>query len=63
MTNKKVAYLYLIITFCAWGNLYVVSKFVLGKIPVLTVLFLRYLIAGATLIFILRKDEAKKIEC
>lgn len=62
MTNKKVAYLYLIITFCAWGSLYVVSKFVLGKVPVLTVLFLRYLIAGITLLLILRKGEAKKIE-
>ncbi|NMM64294.1 EamA family transporter [Clostridium sp. P21] len=62
MTNKKTAYVYLIITFCAWGSLYVVSKFVLGKVPVVTVLFLRYFIAGITLFFMNKKSKAKKIE-
>lgn len=62
MTNKKVAYLYLIVTFCAWGSLYVVGKFVLGKVPVITVLFLRYFIAGITLLFMLKKSKPKKIE-
>lgn len=62
MANRKIAYLYLLITFCAWGSLYVVSKFVLGKVPVVTVLFLRYLIAGVALFFIGHKNNAKKIE-
>lgn len=62
MTNKKVAYLYLLITFCVWGSLYVVGKLVLGKVPVITVLFLRYLIAGITLFFVLGKSKTKKIE-
>lgn len=62
MANKRTAYLYLIITFCAWGSLYVVSKFVLGKVPVLTVLFLRYFIAGVTLYFIFKNGEYKKVE-
>ncbi|WP_261829181.1 DMT family transporter [Inconstantimicrobium mannanitabidum] len=62
MTNKRIAYLYLLITFCAWGSLYVVSKFVLGKVPVVTVLFLRYLIAGVVLFLIGQKSNTKKIE-
>lgn len=62
MTNKKMAYLYLIITFCAWGSLYVVGKFALGKVPVVTVLFLRYLIAGVALFLVNGKSKIKKIE-
>lgn len=62
MENKKIAYLYLVITFCAWGSLYVVSKFVLGKVPVVTVLCLRYFIAGITLFFINNNRKEKKIE-
>ena len=60
--DVKMAYLYLLITFCAWGSLYVVSKFVLGKIPVFTVSFLRYIIAGTALYIILNKRKPKKIE-
>ena len=63
MTNKKIAYLYLLITFFAWGSLYVVSKFVLGKIPPITILLLRYLIAGTVLLFIIaQKNNRPKIE-
>ncbi|MBU2699539.1 drug/metabolite transporter (DMT)-like permease [Sporomusaceae bacterium BoRhaA] len=62
MTNKKTAYLYLFITFFIWGSLYVVSKFVLGKIPVLTVAFLRYVIAGIVLLLILKKKKLPNIE-
>lgn len=63
MADKRVkmAYLYLLITFCAWGSLYVVSKFVLGKIPVFTVSFLRYIIAGTALYIILNKESQKKL--
>ena len=60
--KTKIAYLYLLITFCAWGSLYVVSKFVLGKIPVFTVSFLRNAIAGAALLIILKRRKIKKIE-
>lgn len=63
MKNKKVmAYLYLIITFCAWGSLYVVGKFVMGKVPVLMISFIRYFIAGIILFFIMKKMKLKKIE-
>ncbi|MBP2651619.1 MAG: DMT(drug/metabolite transporter) superfamily permease [Firmicutes bacterium] len=62
MTTTHKAYLYLLITFFAWGSLYVVSKFVLGKLPVITISFLRYLIAGVILYLILRQRQVKKID-
>ena len=62
MENKKIAYLYLVITFCAWGSLYVVSKFALEKVPVVTVLCLRYFIAGITLCLINKNRKKKRIE-
>lgn len=45
MEQQKHGYLYLMTTFFLWGSLYVVSKFVLGKLPTFTVSFGRYLIA------------------
>lgn len=62
MKNRKIAYLYLTIAFCLWGSLYVVSKFVLGKIPPFTVSFIRYLISGIILLFLLKMNKPKKIE-
>ena len=62
MKSKNTAYLYLLITFSAWGSLYVVSKFVLGKIPVITISFLRYAIAGCILFIIIKQRKLKKIE-
>ncbi|MBP2637289.1 MAG: DMT(drug/metabolite transporter) superfamily permease [Firmicutes bacterium] len=61
-SKNKVAYMYLLITFLAWGSLYVVSKFVLDKIPVITVSFIRYVIAGAVLYFILKQKKLKSIQ-
>ncbi|HBF37143.1 MAG TPA: EamA family transporter [Firmicutes bacterium] len=62
MQKKKTAYLYLIITTCAWGSLYVVGKFVLGKVPPFTVLFFRYLVAGIALFPVLKARKRVKIE-
>lgn len=62
MVSKTKAYLYLLLTFFIWGSLYVVSKFVLGKIPVLTVSLMRYVIAGLVLYPILKKKKLPKIE-
>ncbi|MTI61054.1 MAG: EamA family transporter [Firmicutes bacterium] len=63
ITIKKnnLVYLYLTITVSAWGSLYVASKYVLDKIPVFTVLFLRYFIAGIVLFFFFRKNGSEKI--
>lgn len=60
--SKNIAYLYLLLVFSIWGSLYVVSKFVLGKIPTFTILFLRFFIASILLSFMLRKKKFKKIE-
>lgn len=38
-------YLCLLLTFTLWGSLYVVSKFVLGRLPAFTISFLRFLLA------------------
>lgn len=62
MIDKKAAYFYLTITFFAWGSLYVVSKFVLGKVPAFTVSSLRFLIAGIILLIFLKKRNPKKIQ-
>lgn len=62
MNNKKISYLYLFITFFIWGSLYVVSKFVIGNIPVITVSFFRYAIAGISLFVLLKRKNVKKIE-
>lgn len=60
--ERRIAYLYLTITICAWGSLYVVSKFVLGKLPTFTILFLRYFIAVIALRSILRNRILSRIE-
>jgi len=61
-SKNKMAYIYLLITFFAWGSLYVISKFVLDKIPVVTVSFIRYVIAGTVLYFILKQRKLKAIQ-
>ena len=43
-----------------WGSLYVVSQFVLGKIPTFTVAMFRYLIAFIALSFISLKSKKEK---
>lgn len=60
--NGRLAYLYLFITFFAWGSLYVVSKFVLGAIPVLTVANVRYVLAAGILYLVLKGREGRAIE-
>jgi len=62
MSKRNLAYLYLLITFSAWGSLYVVTKFVLGKIPAFTVLELRFFFALIILYIFLIKSKPKKIE-
>lgn len=60
--NHKIAYLYLTITFCAWGSLYVVSRFVLGKVPVFTASFIRFVIAGLILNIVVKRRKPTKID-
>lgn len=62
MKREKIGYLYLLLVFMIWGSLYVVSKFVLGKLPVFTISFLRFLIAGIPMGVVLRKKKPAKIQ-
>lgn len=64
MQNSKtgMAYVYLLLTFSLWGSLYVVSKFVLGMLPVFMVSFVRYLIAVIVLFIIIHVKKLGKIE-
>jgi len=43
--GRSAAYFYLSFTACAWGSLYVASKFAMATIPPMTVLFIRFAIA------------------
>lgn len=58
MKDKK-AYLYLIITFTLWGSLYVVSKYVLGKMPTFTISLVRFIVAFMTLSIIRGRSHVK----
>jgi len=61
MKKHSTAYIYLTITTSAWGSLYVVSKFILDQVPIFTLLFLRYLLAGIVLLVVLIKRKPQKI--
>lgn len=62
MKNAKIGYLYLLLTFTIWGSLYVVSKFVLNKLPVFTVSFLRFFIAGIAMYLFMRRKKFPEIQ-
>ena len=62
MNKSKIGYFYLILTFTIWGSLYVVSKFVLDKLPVVTVSFLRLFIAGIVMSLVIGRKKLPKIE-
>lgn len=62
MKNSKIGYLYLILTFTIWGSLYVVSKFVLNRLPVFTISFLRFFIAGLAMLAVLKRKPLKRIQ-
>lgn len=57
--QKTAAYISLITTFVLWGSLYVVSKYVLGKLPTFTISFLRFGIAFGALTLIGRRKKGK----
>ena len=59
--DTRKAYIFLLLTFVLWGSLYVVSQYVLGKLPAFTIAFLRFLFAFAALSLFDRHPE-KKLE-
>ena len=58
----KKSYVYLLTTFMLWGSLYVVSQFVLGKIPTFTVAMFRLFNSVYSVEFNLIKKWERKIE-
>ena len=48
-SGKRLSFAFLLLTFILWGSLYVVSKFVLGKLPPFTISFFRFLLAFISL--------------
>lgn len=60
--SKTLAYIFLTITVCAWGSLYVVSKYVLKYLPAFTILFIRYFLSGIALLILLKRRKLQKIE-
>ena len=61
-TQEKFVYLSLFITFFLWGSLYVVSKYVLDRVPPFTVSLLRYAIAFLILFIVIRKKHYRPID-
>lgn len=59
---KQKTYLYLMVTFMLWGSLFVVTQFVLGKIPTFTVAMFRYLSSFIALSAAAWKKEKEVIE-
>lgn len=60
--KRNAGYLCLLITFCCWGSIYIVSKYALAVMGAVTVSFCRYLIAVICLYGILRlKGGPKKV--
>lgn len=57
--SGKYGYLYLLAVFTIWGSLYVVSKYVLGKLPVFTISFVRFALGFFTLSLAGRKASRK----
>lgn len=63
MVKKEdyMAYGYLILTFTLWGSLYVVSKLILGSVPLFTISFFRFL-AAFLFLLLLSRGKTKKID-
>ncbi|MBO0458115.1 EamA family transporter [Enterococcus hulanensis] len=59
--EEYLAYSYLILTFTLWGSLYVVSKFILGRLPIFTISFFRFLTAFLFLA-VLGRRKMQKLE-
>lgn len=63
MTLKKTeGYIYLILTFVAWGSLYIASKFALNSFSPYMLVFFRYFISVTVLYFVMKRKGIKKLK-
>lgn len=60
--SKGRAYFYLVLTTAVWGSLYVVVKYIVDYIPPITLLLLRYAVAGLLLFVWMKRTKPQKIE-
>lgn len=60
--KKAEGYIYLLLTFVAWGSLYVASKFAMASFSPYVLVFLRYLISVIVLYFVMKKKGIKKLK-
>lgn len=60
--EHRQTYLYLMVTFILWGSLYVVSQYVLGKIPTFLTAMLRYLFSFLALSAVSRGKQKEVVE-
>lgn len=60
--HERLVYLYLFLTFFLWGSLYVVSKYVLDKVPPFTVSLVRYAISFLLLLVLIRIKKFRPVE-
>ena len=58
--KNRIGYLYVIITCFIWGSVYIASKYALASIGPLTVLCIRYLVAGACLAVLLNMRRTRR---
>ena len=60
--HEKLVYLYLFLTFFLWGSLYVVSKYVLDKVPPFTVSLARYAVSFLLLLIFIRIKKFRPVD-
>lgn len=60
--EKKLGYIYLILTFFLWGSLYVAAKYAMTAMSPMFLLMLRYGLSAIVLYFVMKKRGFKKVE-
>jgi drug/metabolite transporter (DMT)-like permease len=60
--NKKIGYIYLILTFFIWGSLYIAAKYAMNAVTPLFLLMTRYGLSVIVLYFVMKKRGFKKVE-
>ena len=60
MMKNRIGYLYLVITTFIWGSVYIASKYALETMGPVTVLCVRYVVAGAALCILLKVRKTRR---
>ena len=60
--DKRLGYVYLILTFFLWGSLYVAAKYAMTSVTPMFLLMIRYGLSTIILYFVMKKRGFKKVE-